>query len=133
MDDVQEINVDEMMAQIRESMVNPQGALTDRATSRSSDSPVTADLTSLQSTQDIYHIHLTSHRKFLGSFVLFAKKVVRQLLTPSLERQTRYNEANIRLAMRLWEQVEAHQKVSSSLAEQLREECQELYRQLKNV
>jgi O-antigen chain-terminating methyltransferase len=94
---------------------------------------VAAELSSLQSSREIRYFRLTSHRKFLGSFVLLAKKVVRKLLTPSLERQSRYNAANIRLAAHLWEHAEALQKISRELGKQIKEVRQELTAQVREV
>ena len=110
MNDVQEINVDELMAQIRENFPNQQRTAAVGATIPSSNGLVAAELSSLQSSREIRYFHLTSHRKLLGLFVLLAKKVVRQLLTPSLERQSAYNTANIRLTAHLWEHAEACKK-----------------------
>jgi 2-polyprenyl-3-methyl-5-hydroxy-6-metoxy-1,4-benzoquinol methylase len=133
MNDVQEINVDEMMAQIRENILNQQSTPTIGATTPSSNSPVAADLISLQSSREIRYFHFTSHRKFLGPLVLFAKKLARKLLTPSLERQSEYNTANIRLTSHLWEQVEALQKISRELVERIREERQQLTERVGGV
>src|SRR5919109_2782004 len=131
MNDIQEINVDDIMAQIRETVLHQQGTLADRATRPSSNSPVTADLTSLEGSHDIYHIHLTSHRKILGPFVLLAKKVVRQLLTPSLERQSAYNAVNNRVALHLCQQTEALQKTGNELAQQVSAMRHELAEQME--
>ena len=126
MNDVQEINVDELMAQIRENLPNQQRTPAVGATTPLSNGLVAAELSSLQSSREIRYFHLTSHRKFLGAFVLLAKKVVRKLLTPSLERQSGYNAANIRLAAHLWEHAEVLQKISQELGEQIKEFRQEL-------
>jgi SAM-dependent methyltransferase/molybdopterin converting factor small subunit len=60
------------------------------------------DLASRQSCYDIYNIHFTSHRKILGWPIIFAKKLLRRLLTPILERQLTYNAANIQIVSALW-------------------------------
>jgi O-antigen chain-terminating methyltransferase len=91
---------------------------------------VAADLAALQSNHDIYHIQFTSHRKFIGPLVMFVKKVVRQLLTPSLVRQSEYNGLNNRLTLRLWQQVEGLQKVARELDAQLQGVRQEVAEQL---
>src|SRR5919109_2903885 len=122
MNDIQEINVDDIMAQIRETVLHQQGTLADRATRPSSNSPVTADLTSLEGSHDIYHIHLTSHRKILGPFILLAKKVVRQLLTPSLERQSGYNAVNNRVALHLCQQTNELARQVSAIRQELTEQ-----------
>jgi hypothetical protein len=66
-----------------------------------------ADLASLHSGYDIYHVHLTSHRKIVGSFIVFVKKLLQTLLTPFFERQVAYNAANVRVATFLKEQIDA--------------------------
>src|SRR5262245_18457966 len=115
MNDVQEINVDELMTQIRANLPNQQRTPAIGTTTSLSNDPVAAELSALQSSREIRYFHLTSHRKVLGSFVVFAKKVVRQFLTPSLERQSAYNAANIRLTAHLCERAEALQKCSQEL------------------
>jgi len=119
MEDMQEINVGEIVQQIRENLRKQEKTDLLAAIHHSSDGLVAADLAALQSKHDIYHIHFTSHRKFLGPLVILVKKVVRQLLTPSLERQSEYNAVNTRLALHLWQQAEALQKVARELGEQL--------------
>jgi SAM-dependent methyltransferase len=133
MNDVQEINVDELMTQIRENLPNQQPTPAVGASTPLSNGLVAAELSSLQSSREIRYFRLISHRKFLGSFVLLAKKVVRKLLTPSLERQSAYNAANIRLTAYLWEHAEGLQRVSQELAEQITALRQELTGQLRAV
>jgi SAM-dependent methyltransferase len=129
--EIQEINVEDIMEQLRGKIQNQRELLPISTTNPYTNSPVTADLTALQSNHDIYHIHLTSHRKLLGPFIVLAKKVVRQLLTPSLERQSGYNAVNNRLALHFWQQTAALQKISSELAEQVRGVRQELTEQIE--
>jgi SAM-dependent methyltransferase len=133
MNDVQEIHVDALTAQIRESLPNPQCPPAVSTIPLSSNGLVAAELTSLQTSQDIAHFHLTSHRKFLGPFILLAKKVLRKLLTPSLERQSAYNAANSHLVVHLWGHAEGLQKISNELREQLGELRQELTEQVREV
>jgi DNA anti-recombination protein RmuC len=133
MNDVQEINVDALMAQIRENLPSQHHTPAVGATTPVSNGLMAAELSSLQSSREIRYFHLTSHRQFLGSFVLLAKKAVRKLLTPSLERQSAYNTANIRLTAHLCERAEALQKFSQELGEQSKEFRQELIVQLGEV
>jgi O-antigen chain-terminating methyltransferase len=125
MDDMQGINVEEIMQRVRENIRQQHGDSPVGALDPSSTHPVTADLAALENTQDIYHLHFTSHRKLLGPIIIFAKKVVRQLLTPSLERQSGYNAANNRMALKLWQQVEALEEFSRGLAAQISQVKQE--------
>jgi SAM-dependent methyltransferase len=107
MDDVQEIDVKEVMEQLTGNirMASQQLSYLD-ATGSLSDGPIAADLLSLQSNYDIYHIHFTSHRKGIGRFVVLAKQILRKLLTPILERQLMYNAANARVASYLYARLE---------------------------
>jgi SAM-dependent methyltransferase len=61
------------------------------------------NLASLHRCYDIYNIHFASHRKILGWPIIFAKKLLRRLLTPILERQVTYNTANTHVVYALWE------------------------------
>jgi SAM-dependent methyltransferase len=61
------------------------------------------NLASLHRCNDIYNIHFASHRKILGWPIIFAKKLLRRLLTPILERQVTYNTANTHVVYALWE------------------------------
>ena len=70
------------------------------------------DLASLHSCYDIYNIHFTSHRKILGWPIIFAKKLLRRLLTPILERQLTYNTANTHLVSALWRHGDTLQTVT---------------------
>ena len=94
---------------------------------------VEADLASLQNNQEINHIDLSSHRRFLGTLIVLTKRLVKQLLTPSLERQSRYNAANNRVASHLCQQAEALQKISMELAKQLIEVRQALAEEVRRV
>ena len=126
MNDVQEINVDELMAQIRQNVATEQCAPSMNALMPSSDGQAAAELLSLQNNREIRYFPLISHRKFLGLFAISAKKLVRKLLTPSLERQSEYNTANIRMVAHLREDLETLQRMHGELAEQLRGIRQEL-------
>src|SRR5919109_132090 len=107
MDDVQEIDIKGIMEQIREKIRMPQQEFSHSDASRPlSDGPIAADLASLRSNYDIYHIHFTSHRKAMGRVVLLTKQILRKLLTPILERQLTYNAANARVASYLCTKLE---------------------------
>ena len=106
MDDVQQIDVKEIMEQIREKIQKRQQGFSHSDPANAlSDGPLAADLAALQSSYDIYHIQFTSHRKGLGRLVVLAKQALRKLLTPILERQLAYNAANTRVAYHLCKQV----------------------------
>ena len=92
------------------------------------------DLASLHSCYDIYNIHFTSHRKILGWPIIVAKKLLRRLLTPILERQVKYNTANTHVVSALWEhgkvinqqQEAAYQTLRMEMAGQQEAELQTL-------
>jgi 2-polyprenyl-3-methyl-5-hydroxy-6-metoxy-1,4-benzoquinol methylase len=112
----QSIEVEKRVGQIRTSLQKSPDFFPAAPASIPSDSTVANALTSLQHSSDIYHIQFTSHRKAFGPLVVLAKKVVRQLLTPILERQLAYNAANTRLATHLSNQVATLQKLTEELA-----------------
>jgi SAM-dependent methyltransferase len=133
MNDAQEMNIEGIKAQSRDNIRTQQGILAATATSPSADTPVAADLASLESNHEIYHINLSSHRRFLGTFVVLTKRLVKQLLTPSLERQSRYNAANNRVASHLCQQAEALEKGSIELAKRMIEVRQALAEEVRGV
>jgi SAM-dependent methyltransferase len=102
-----EIDVEQLMERIRDNIgqrrseVPPPDASTPAAESQRP-----ADFTFLQSGYDIQHVPITSHRKVIGRFIVFAKNVSRQLLTPVIERQVALNAANAQATSYLCEQVE---------------------------
>ncbi|HYY15273.1 MAG TPA: methyltransferase domain-containing protein [Gammaproteobacteria bacterium] len=107
MDHVEEIDINEIVEQIREKIrVHQQEFSRLDVAGPLSDGPTATDLASLQSSYDIYHINFTSHRKALGRLVVSAKQVLRKLLTPILERQSTYNAANARVTSYLCKQLE---------------------------
>jgi 2-polyprenyl-3-methyl-5-hydroxy-6-metoxy-1,4-benzoquinol methylase len=141
MDDAQQFNVQEMVDQVRARIrtrqvrfgdVDPIGIL--------SDGPVASNLASLQSNYDIYNVDFTSHRRGLGWLVVLAKRLLRKLLTPILERQFAYNTANTRIAHHLCRQIaEAlHQQAATSqtlqtLQEVVVEEIEGVYQTVRRV
>ncbi len=99
---MEELDVEQVMERIRENIRRRRSAAEGSEPSRGlappSDGQVAADLALLQSGYDVYTIHLTSHRRLLGSFVVLVKDILRRLLTPILTRQVGYNAANARVA-----------------------------------
>src|ERR1700752_4826299 len=119
MNDGQSIEVEELVGQISRSLQKPPEFFPAAPARTPSDSTVANALTSLQHSSDIYHIQFTSHRKVFGPFVVLVKKVVRQLLTPILERQLAYNAANTRLATHLGTQVTTLQERTEELTAEI--------------
>jgi SAM-dependent methyltransferase len=133
MNDVQEIDVDELMAQIRANLPRQPHLPATGASTSFLHSPLAAELSALQNNREIRYFHLTSHRKFLGSFVLLAKKLARKLLTPSLERQTGYNTANMSLVQHFWEQIVGLQRLHHEVVGQINELRHELVGQINEL
>ena len=138
MDEVQQINVEEITGQIREKIRTAQQGLSHSdAASPLAGAPVNADLASLRSSYDIYHIHFTSHRKGVGRFVVLAKQVLRKLMTPILERQLAYNAANIHIISSLYKQVEGllQQQAATAqmLPEAVAEQVEGVYRAVREM
>src|SRR5919109_2856741 len=125
MNDGQSIEVEERVGQIRKSLQKAPEFFPAAPASTPSESTVANALTSLQHSSDVYHIQFTSHRKVFGPLVVLAKKLVRQLLTPILERQLAYNAANTRLATHLCKQVTTLQKMTAELAGEIMKMRQE--------
>ena len=118
-----ELNVAEIVQQIRDqaSKQRQKFALSNLANPRRH-SQIAEDLGFLQSSQDISQARLSSHRKVIGDFIVFAKKAVYQLLTPVFERQSAYNAVNVRLLASLAERLERVEEQVASALEALRAE-----------
>jgi 2-polyprenyl-3-methyl-5-hydroxy-6-metoxy-1,4-benzoquinol methylase len=134
MEDPQHINVEEMVDQIRGTAQKRQqnsgyadtnGAL--------SDGPVGHDLASLQNNYDIYNIHFTSHRRRVGWLVVQAKRLLRKLLTPILERQLAYNAANTHLWRQIAEALQHQTATSQALQKVVAEEIEGLYEAVRRI
>jgi SAM-dependent methyltransferase len=113
-DPLTEADVAEIMRQVRDqaSKQRRKFALSAAASPRrnshmnnQASSQAAGDLGFLQSAQDLSQVRMSSHRKGVGNFIVLAKKVLQQLLTPIFERQSAYNGANARLMAYLCEQV----------------------------
>jgi O-antigen chain-terminating methyltransferase len=117
------VDVTEIMRQVREqaNQQRQKFALASAASPRRNPRTV-EDLRFVQSTQDLSQLHFSSHRKMVGAVVVFAKKLLHQLLTPVLERQSAYNAVNTRLMGDLWERAERLQEEQAAVLEALRAE-----------
>jgi hypothetical protein len=117
------VDVTEIMRQVREqaNQQRQKFALASAASPRRNPRTV-EDLRFVQSTQDLSQLHFSSHRKMVGAVIVFAKKLLHQLLTPVLERQSAYNAVNTRLMGDLWERAERLQEEQAAVLEALRAE-----------
>jgi O-antigen chain-terminating methyltransferase len=114
-------DVDEIMERIRETIRRRRQEEASSGIKTYSDGQIGADLGLLHSGYDVYNVHFTSHRKVLGPIVLFAKKILRQLLTPILLRQVSYNASNARIASYLKEQLDGFGQRQERLEKQVRD------------
>jgi SAM-dependent methyltransferase len=98
-----QIDVEGIVARFREAIrKRGQGLSLEEIASTPPNGQGAVDLASLHSCYDIHNIHFTSHRKILGWPIIFAKRLLRRLLTPILERQSTYNTANTHIVSALW-------------------------------
>jgi SAM-dependent methyltransferase len=134
MEDPHHINNEEMVDQIRGTAqkrqqdlgyADPNGALADGS--------VGLDLASLQNNYDIYNIHFTSHRRRVGWLVVQAKRLLRKLLTPILERQLAYNAANTHLWRQIAEALQRQTATSQALQKVVAEEIEGLYEAVRRI
>ena len=110
MGEVQEIDVEQIMDRIRENIRRRRGAAGDSPASENHLSPfdsgqAAADLAYLHSGCDVRNVSFVSHRGVIGPLVVAAKKALRKLLTPILDRQVAYNAASARVTTHLKEWV----------------------------
>src|SRR5262249_6944652 len=121
-----EIDVEQLMQGFRDNIGKRRSdGSPPNASGPRSESQMPADIGFLQSDYDIQHISLTSHRKVMGRLVVFAKNVLRQLLTPILERQVAFNGTTARVTSSLWEQVEETRQQQAMALQTLRTEIAE--------
>ena len=117
------IDVEQVMEQIRENVrKRRQEFPPSKATSSLPTDQDVADLTSLHRNHEIYPLRFISHRRVLGHFVVLAKKLLQQLLTPILERQLAFNTATARLTSSLWKQVAALYQQQETALQALQEQ-----------
>jgi GT2 family glycosyltransferase len=73
----------------------------------SADAAVKADLIVIQESYDICKEPFSSHRRYLGRFIIRLKNLARLLFIQIFSRQVRYNAANTRLLAHLEKDVQA--------------------------
>jgi SAM-dependent methyltransferase len=122
-DQLPEADVAEIMRQVREQAGRQrQKFALSSATNPRRNSQTAEDLSFLQKSQDISQIRFSSHRKVVGDIIVFAKRVLQQLLTPILERQSSYNAINARLVAYLCERMTGIEEQVASALESMRAE-----------
>lgn len=155
MDELQEINVEQIMGRIREHIRKRrsvgEGFMPSQDHAEISPAPlsfqigpgeapleqvdhqVAADLAALHSGYDVYDVPFTSHRQFIGSFIVLAKKILRKLLNPILTRQVAYNAANARVAAYLQAHLEAIARQQAQLREQVQGTMATMAREIERL
>jgi FkbM family methyltransferase len=126
MDNRPQIDVEEILECVREAIRKrgPELSLEEMA-STPPNGQGAVNLASLHRCKDIYNIHFTSHRKILGWPIVFAKKLLRRLLTPILERQVIYNTANTHVVSALWAHGRVISQQQEAVLQMLRKETAE--------
>jgi 2-polyprenyl-3-methyl-5-hydroxy-6-metoxy-1,4-benzoquinol methylase len=117
------VDVTEIMRQVREQADKQRQKFTLASAASPRRNPQTReDLGFLQSNQDLADLRFSSHRKVVGEVITYAKKLVHQLLTPVLERQSTYNAVNARLMSYVCDRVERMEGHVASALDALRAE-----------
>jgi O-antigen chain-terminating methyltransferase len=131
----QEIDVEQIMDQIRENIRRRRTAgespVPEKRSSPFDDGHAAADFAHLHSGYDIRNISFVSYRRVVGSVVVAVRKVLRRLLAPMLDRQVAYNAASTRVTTHLKgevgtdrEQAQAIQVVNAQMETLERTETQ---------
>jgi SAM-dependent methyltransferase len=122
MTDVPEVDVEQIMKQIREDIARKRSAgasvMPSRNSATAANGHASAELAALHTYGDIYNVRFTSHRSAVGPFIVFLKRVLRKLLNPILTRQVAYNAANTRVTEHFREQMEALRREQAQLREE---------------
>jgi 2-polyprenyl-3-methyl-5-hydroxy-6-metoxy-1,4-benzoquinol methylase len=106
---VPEIDVEQLMERIRANVRRRRSVEEPRPSNLVSpfdSGQAAADLAFLHSAYDVRNIAFVSHRGGFGPLVVAAKKILRKLLTPILERQVGYNAANARVTTHMKEWIQ---------------------------
>ncbi len=116
-----DLDLEPLMQRARDRVAAHEGALGPRRGSSGRPQipePIAADVAALHAGYDTPRVEFTSHRSILGPFVVLAKRLLRQLLSPILARQVAYNAANTRVTSYLAERTEALDRLAQRLGEQ---------------
>jgi SAM-dependent methyltransferase len=117
------VDITEIMRQVREQANKQRQKFTLASAASPRRNPQTReDLSFLEKTQNLSDVRFSSHRKVVGEVITYAKKLVQQLLTPVLERQSAYNAVNARLLSYLCERAERIEGQVASALDAIRAE-----------
>jgi hypothetical protein len=114
-----EMDVEEIVAQIRSRVARGRVASTAEGPARAADirrEQMTADLETLQTAHDITRAPVVSHRPLAGVLLVALKRLLGALLGPFLGQQAVYNAANARFARDLADDVGTLDRRLESLA-----------------
>src|SRR5215831_12315918 len=94
MSDPDDVDVERVLAEVRERVRRRAGGtVAGERQSSIAERQAVADLATLQSHVQLQAVHFPTDRKWLGGVVGRAKRALRRLLLPILQRQSEYNEA----------------------------------------
>src|SRR5438093_7285756 len=129
---VQEIDVEQIMDQIRENIRRRRTAgespVPENRVSPFDDGQAAADFAQLHSGYDIWNVSFASNRRVVGSVVVAARKVLRKLLAPMLDWQVAYNAASTRVTTHLKEWVGALDREQAQAIRVVNEQMETLER-----
>jgi hypothetical protein len=118
-----DVDVVEIMQQVRARAVRERQKIAfSKVMAPRRDSQTAEDLGLLQSAHDLRQMRFSSHRRVVGEVIAGVKRILQQLLTPILERQSTYNAANARLVTSLCERADCTEDQLAIALEALRAE-----------
>ena len=97
MTDPTELDVESLMARVRASLGQGAGPGPAPGGTDAHQFLPTVDAAALHASYDITRVTFTSHHRLVGRLIVAAKKILRQLLTPILDRQVEFNAAVMRV------------------------------------
>ena len=126
---MEDIDLEQLMERIRANVRRHRSVEEPRASNLVSafdSGQAAADLAFLHSAYDVRNIAFGSHRGGFGPLVVAAKKILRKLLTPILERQVGYNAANARVTTHMKEWIQSLEDVVTQETRLSQELCREI-------
>jgi len=109
MGNTDQIDVEQIMRQIRHDLVHKQSRARNLPPPEESESPaeanVASDVLTLHDSWNTAPSDFSSQRRLFGPLVTFVQRVLRRLLDPVFTRQTTYNAANTRVTAHLRDEL----------------------------